>query len=63
LDGALASLEIRASDTLFDSGLGLSGVQTSVLAVPEPSVWAMLLLGFGCVGAALRQPRRRWADA
>lgn len=30
-------------------------------AIPEPSVWAALLVGFGCVGAALR--RRRYAPA
>lgn len=28
-------------------------------AVPEPSVWSMLILGFGLVGAALRLGRRR----
>jgi hypothetical protein len=63
LNGELASLEVRASDTLFDSGLGLTGMQTSVRAVPEPGVWAMLIVGFGCIGAALREPRRRRADA
>ena len=26
--------------------------------VPEPSAWAMLILGFGVVGAALRKRRR-----
>ncbi|WP_219753535.1 PEPxxWA-CTERM sorting domain-containing protein [Sphingomonas folli] len=30
-------------------------------AVPEPSVWAMLILGFGLVGAALRRGRPRRA--
>jgi len=32
-------------------------------ALPEPSTWAMLLLGFGAVGAGLRSARRRhgWA--
>jgi hypothetical protein len=28
-------------------------------AVPEPSTWAMMLLGFGFVGGAMRFPRRR----
>lgn len=31
----------------------------SVSAVPEPGTWAMLLLGFGFVGAALRTGKRR----
>ena len=29
------------------------------LAVPEPATWAMMLLGFGGLGAALRMNRRR----
>lgn len=28
-------------------------------AVPEPSTWALMLLGFGAVGAAMRSPKRR----
>ena len=28
-------------------------------AVPEPATWAMMLLGFGAVGTALRRSRRR----
>lgn len=32
----------------------LSGVTG---AVPEPATWAMMILGFGLVGAALRQRR------
>jgi outer membrane lipase/esterase len=32
-------------------------------AVPEPATWAMLLLGFASVGAALRRDRRRRVEA
>jgi len=35
----------------------LSITPASPAAVPEPSVWAMLLAGFGCVGTALRRRR------
>jgi hypothetical protein len=32
-------------------------------AVPEPGTWAMMLLGFGAVGAALRRNRKKLAPA
>jgi hypothetical protein len=35
----------------------------SVTAVPEPAVWAMLVLGLGAIGAALRVRRRELALA
>lgn len=41
-------------------GLGDGGTRA---AVPEPSAWALLLLGFGVVGAALRRRRRLSASA
>lgn len=34
------------------------GIQVGINAVPEPSTWAMLILGFGAVGGALRERRR-----
>ena len=41
-------------------GAGVSDPDPIGGGVPEPAVWAMLLLGFGGVGAALRQRRRPW---
>ena len=38
-------------------GQGFSGYAPSAGAVPEPSTWAMLILGFGAVGAAMRRRR------
>lgn len=38
---------------------GISGEGTPVGAVPEPATWAMMLLGFGAMGASLRRSRRR----
>lgn len=43
-----------------DSGVFLSG---PTQAVPEPATWAMLIIGFGGVGAALRSRRRGLAFA
>jgi hypothetical protein len=31
-------------------------------AVPEPATWAMMLIGFGGVGAAMRRSRKRQAE-
>ncbi|MBV8745941.1 MAG: TIGR03118 family protein, partial [Xanthobacteraceae bacterium] len=53
------------ADTLyFTSGIndqkdGLFGSITSVTSVPEPSTWAMMLLGFAGLGFAFRQSRRK----
>ena len=38
---------------------GISGEGTPVGAVPEPATWAMMMLGFGAMGASLRRGRRR----
>jgi len=37
---------------------GALGTQSFMFAVPEPGTWAMMLLGFGLIGAALRHRRR-----
>ena len=39
------------------------GAFTAQLSVPEPATWAMMLLGFGGLGAVLRSRRRRQACA
>ena len=53
------SAPVFAPGTLYEyvPSDGLTGALT--LAVPEPSVWAMLLVGIGTVGAAMRQARRK----
>lgn len=38
---------------------GFKGVGGTAVAVPEPSAWALMILGFGAAGAALRSKRRR----
>jgi hypothetical protein len=38
--------------------LRVGGVGSSVGAVPEPGTWAMMLLGFGGMGVAMRRRRR-----
>jgi hypothetical protein len=35
-----------------------SGIGTPVAAVPEPATWALMLLGFGAIGATMRRQRK-----
>ena len=47
---------------VFDSPLGTSNVvllQNTGGAVPEPATWAMMLLGFGGIGFAMRRGRKQ----
>jgi len=41
----------------FDVGF-VQGLPGSVNAIPEPAAWAMMILGFGCVGTMARRGRR-----
>jgi len=43
------------------SGSG-TGLGTPTPAVPEPATWAMMLMGFGATGFALRRTRRKLPD-
>ncbi len=45
--------------SLQGAGDAGSGVGISVAAVPEPATWAMMLIGFGAMGASLRRNRRK----
>ncbi|MFT3977760.1 MAG: PEPxxWA-CTERM sorting domain-containing protein [Sphingomonas bacterium] len=55
---------------VYDRALGASDISSiyaarlntgAVAAVPEPASWAMMILGFGMIGAGLRFRRRRMA--
>lgn len=46
-------------DNIFEGPL----VPSDASSVPEPSTWAMMLLGFGAIGAALRKRKRPLAQA
>ncbi len=58
---AITSLSINLS-TFFASNPGLSHIDlfdtTVGGGVPEPSTWAMLILGFGAIGYSMRKRRR-----
>ncbi len=62
----LVTLSITGSDQTNIGGLRLSSTQNAfetdnfaVTAVPEPAIWALLLLGFGFIGAFLRGDKRK----
>lgn len=59
--GAGSSGYLFAADTLAPGRSGVTGTiagGTPVPGVPEPATWAMLILGFGMVGAGLRLRRQ-----
>jgi hypothetical protein len=43
----------------FTSGQNSLEVENLVFTVPEPSTWALMIVGFGMVGFAMRSRRRR----
>ena len=43
----------------FGAVQGGSGDPGDVGAVPEPATWAMMILGFGAIGSAMRRSRRK----
>jgi hypothetical protein len=55
--GASNTLSFASQNVGTDFGPVIGGV--SISAVPEPSTWAMMLLGFLGLGFAFRQSRRK----
>ena len=52
---AISTNRFRLTATGGDNYYSLSEFQAFAIAVPEPSTWALMILGFGLVGGALRQ--------
>jgi hypothetical protein len=55
--GAYYNLTPGSAATTFDTGTPNYGAGTFVASVPEPATWAMMLLGFIGLGAAMRYTR------
>jgi PEP-CTERM motif len=57
--GALTfSIANRGTGTDDNRGPLLDNLRFSIAAVPEPGTWAMMILGFGLIGGALRTRKR-----
>lgn len=65
-NGSLASLGLTQGTYTWNWGSGANadsltiniGTAVPPGAIPEPAIWAMLILGFGAVGGALRRRKR-----
>jgi hypothetical protein len=56
--GTLIAAHTYVSDTPFTRVLGVDGFPNMTIGLPEPSTWAMLLIGFGAIGGSMRIRRR-----
>lgn len=62
--GPLTTLSFSAvADPTFGAPFNLDDISLQVLAIPEPSQWALMIAGFGLAGAALRRRRDLRAQA
>ena len=61
VSGSADITSIVISTTNSGSGFALGGTGGMGGGVPEPATWAMMLVGFGGLGAAMRSTRRKQA--
>jgi hypothetical protein len=56
---SIKNVQITSTSQIGDTRqVRLGGIGATATIVPEPSTWAMIILGFGMVGAGLRLRRR-----
>jgi hypothetical protein len=48
---------------LTTTGAGVSNSNITIAAIPEPTTWGMMIMGFGGIGALVRNRRRQLAFA
>jgi hypothetical protein len=58
LNGMLNTIEVKGVTSASDVAATYTGTATfSAAAVPEPASWALMIGGFGLIGAAMRRRR------
>ena len=57
--GAMTTISLIGNSG--DNYIGLDNVSVVQTSVPEPATWAMMLIGFGGLGVAIRSARRKQA--
>ena len=60
-DLAAGNYRLTIIGTSPNSGSFTGNVRIATAAVPEPATWALMLLGFGAVGAVMRRQRKQSA--
>lgn len=58
-DGPSTTLTFSADEGTSASYFGLALDNVSIAGVPEPATWAMMILGFGLIGGAMRRRTRQ----
>jgi len=57
----LDNLFVRYQSISNTDTKGSSGIGTPISAIPEPATWAMMIVGFGMVGASIRRRKSQVA--
>lgn len=57
--GGTQTLRFSADPATSQGYYGLALDAVSIAAVPEPGIWAMMILGFGLIGGTMRSRRRK----
>ena len=63
VDGAFLQNGVYQTTSINPGTLTVSGSPTQTASVPEPASWAMMIAGFGAIGAAMRRRQNGKAQA
>jgi hypothetical protein len=64
LNDAFYTVDLSTGGATLIGSIGASNVRglTLQLGVPEPATWALMIIGFGAIGASMRSSRRKGAS-